>query len=350
MLKEYRSGAQDIKLYRRVKLSGVAAAKILLHSKRGCDEGIAATGRPTEIMGMLFGYADTKSAGTVVITDAFEIPLAGSCHDIAPFQPNPATNEMGQEFFYFYGDDKPGGYEGLAAELKRTRPEGMFCGWYHPHPFEPVSGGDHCWFSGIDVGTQTAQQTVFEKDGKPFVGLVVDPQTSMKEGRPHFGAFRCYDRGFEKEGLLPVSAPFRKNQSDRLESELAPDGKHVISDGDAIGSWGGQWNRYYRLVSRARSRLVFLGAVLTRSLRLQDIEYFNSSMATFIMRSLKQKFLWVRFDTTCSRIFGTSTVLYCLDALDFLSLFRCCMASGGRPGEHEHEGAELHGRVSVASR
>ena len=213
---------------------------------------------------MLFGYADTKNAGTVVITDAFEIPLAGSCHDIAPFQPNPATNAMGQEFFYFYGEDKPGGavlltvcsrfahflrsfahicftfcagYEGLANELKRTRPEGMFCGWYHSHPFEPVSGGDHCWFSGIDVGTQTAQQTVFEKDGKPFVGLVVDPQTSMKEGRPHFGAFRCYDRGFEKEGLPPVSAPFRKNQSDRLESELAPDGKHVSSDGDAIGSW-----------------------------------------------------------------------------------------------------------------
>ena len=57
MLKEYRSGTQDIKLYRRVKLSGVAAAKILLHAKRGCDEGIAASGTPTEIMGMLFGYA-----------------------------------------------------------------------------------------------------------------------------------------------------------------------------------------------------------------------------------------------------------------------------------------------------
>ena len=212
MLKEYRAGKQDIKLYRRVRLSGVAAAKILIHAKRGCDEGVAATGRPTEIMGMLFGYADTKSEGTVVITDAFEIPLAGSCHDIAPFQPNPATNSMGQEFFYFYGEDTPGGYEGLAAELKRTRPEGLFCGWYHSHPFEPVSGADHCWFSGIDVGTQTTQQTVFEKDGQPFVGLVVDPQTSLKEGRPHFGAFRCYDRGFEKEGLAALPPLFRKNQ------------------------------------------------------------------------------------------------------------------------------------------
>ena len=38
-----------------------------------------------------------------------------------------------------------------------------------------------------------------------------------------------------------------------------------------ITKWGGQWNRYYRL----------------------DIEYFNSSMGTFIMRALKQKFLWV---------------------------------------------------------
>ncbi len=271
MLKEYRSGTQDIKLYRRVKLSGVAAAKILLHAKRGCDEGIAASGTPTEIMGMLFGYADTKNSGTVVITDAYEIPLAGSCHDIAPFQPHPTTGAMGQEFFYFYGEERPGGYEGLANELKRMRPEGMFCGWYHSHPFEPVSGGDHCWFSGIDVSTQTTQQTVFEKDGKPFIGLVVDPQTSMKEGRPHFGAFRCYDRGFEKEGLPPVPAPFRKNQSDKLECELSPDGSTVVNDSDMITKWGGQWNRYYRL----------------------DIEYFNSSMGTFIMRSLKQKFLWV---------------------------------------------------------
>jgi COP9 signalosome complex subunit 5 len=61
------------------------------------------------------------------------------------------------------------------------------------------------------------------------------------------------------------------DQSDKLECELAPDGKTVVSDGDAIARWGGQWNRYYRL----------------------DIEYFNSSMATFIMRSLKQRFLWV---------------------------------------------------------
>ena len=39
-----------------------------------------------------------------------------------------------------------------------------------------------------------------------------DPQTSLKEGRPHFGAFRCYDRGFEKEGLAALPPLFRKNQ------------------------------------------------------------------------------------------------------------------------------------------
>lgn len=258
-------------LYRRVKLSGVAAAKILLHAKRGCDEGIAASGTPTEIIGMLFGYVDTKNPGTVVVTDAFEIPLAGSCHDVAPFQPNQMTGKMGQEFFYFYGEEGSGGYEGLANELKRTRPEGMFCGWYHSHPFEAVSGKDHCWFSGIDVSTQTTQQTVFEKDGKPCIGLVVDPQTSLKEGRPFFGAYRCYDRGFEKDDLPPLPSPFRKNNSDKIESERAPDGAAVLNESDPIINWGGQWNRYYRL----------------------NIEYFNSTMGTFIMRSLKQKFLWV---------------------------------------------------------
>eukprot|EP01047_Picozoa_sp_COSAG01_P045124 COSAG01_NODE_4134_length_5316_cov_6.930255_2_plen_149_part_00 len=59
-----------------------------------------------------------------------------------------------------------------------------------------------------------------EKDGKPFVGLVVDPQTSLKDGRPHFGAFRCYDRGFEKDTLPPPGSEYRKNQSDKLESKL----------------------------------------------------------------------------------------------------------------------------------
>jgi hypothetical protein len=152
-----------------------------------------------------------------------------------------------------------------------------------------------------------------EKDGKPFVGLVVDPQTSLKDGRPHFGAFRCYDRGFEKDTLPPPGSEYRKNQSDKLESKLCdlprqtphvggfaptivssqaadhallracvrwavvtwhhrcPDGVAPASEGAAISAWGGQWNRYYKL----------------------DIEYFQSSMATLIMRSLKQRFLWV---------------------------------------------------------
>jgi hypothetical protein len=117
----YRAGCQDPKLYRRVQLSGVAAAKMLIHAKRGCDEGVASTGTPTEIIGMLFGYADTQNAGTVVITDAFEIPLAGSCHDVAPFMPR-QDGTMGEEFFYFFG--KEGECEGLVEELRRTRPEG----------------------------------------------------------------------------------------------------------------------------------------------------------------------------------------------------------------------------------
>ena len=103
-----------------------------------------------------------------VITDAFEIPLAGSCHEVAPFQYDEAKGKMGDEFYYFYGTD--GGYEGLSAELKRTRPEGNFCGWYHSHPFEPVPGGDHCWFSGIDVTTQVPP-TASDRARTTFHGL-----------------------------------------------------------------------------------------------------------------------------------------------------------------------------------
>eukprot|EP01052_Picozoa_sp_SAG31_P000673 SAG31_NODE_19_length_35031_cov_42.510707_24_plen_286_part_00 len=177
-------------------------------------------------------------------------------------------------------DRTANGYEGLQAELKRTRPEGRFCGWYHSHPFEPEAHGDHCWFSGIDVMTQTTQQQVYENDGHPFVGLVVDPQTSLKDGTPHFGAFRCYDRGYDIESgsvedgnvklKSPLPADLIHNRAHKLQSVLCPDGVER-SESDSGAAWGGQWNRYYKL----------------------EIEFFQSAMATMIMSSLKKNFLWV---------------------------------------------------------
>ena len=43
MLAAHRGGTMDVKHYTKVKLSGIAGAKILMHAKRGCDQGVAET-------------------------------------------------------------------------------------------------------------------------------------------------------------------------------------------------------------------------------------------------------------------------------------------------------------------
>jgi COP9 signalosome complex subunit 5 len=55
-------------------------------------------------------------------------------------------------------------------------------GWYHSHP------GYGCWLSGIDVGTQTLNQTYSE----PFCAVVVDPHKTISFGKVEIGAFRTY--------------------------------------------------------------------------------------------------------------------------------------------------------------
>ena len=55
-------------------------------------------------------------------------------------------------------------------------------GWYHSHP------GYGCWLSGIDVGTQSTQQTYSE----PFLAIVIDPHRTIAAGKVEIGAFRTY--------------------------------------------------------------------------------------------------------------------------------------------------------------
>ena len=55
-------------------------------------------------------------------------------------------------------------------------------GWYHSHP------GYGCWLSGIDVGTQMAQQQYQD----PFLAIVVDPHRTLAAGKVEIGAFRTY--------------------------------------------------------------------------------------------------------------------------------------------------------------
>ena len=50
-----RADTLDQRHVTKVKLSGLAATKILMHAKQGVDTGVATNGFPIEVMGLLFG-------------------------------------------------------------------------------------------------------------------------------------------------------------------------------------------------------------------------------------------------------------------------------------------------------
>ena len=81
---KFRSELRADKLGQRyvskVKVSGLAATKIMMHAKKGVDEGVAANGFPLEVMGLLFGYP-ADNGRTVVVTDAFEVRRCGHSLD-----------------------------------------------------------------------------------------------------------------------------------------------------------------------------------------------------------------------------------------------------------------------------
>ncbi len=52
---DLRDGNLDQRHVTKIKLSGLAATKILMHAKQGVDAGVAANGFPLEVMGLLFG-------------------------------------------------------------------------------------------------------------------------------------------------------------------------------------------------------------------------------------------------------------------------------------------------------
>ena len=156
---DLRDGNLDQRHVTKIKLSGLAATKILMHAKQGVEAGVATNGFPLEVMGLLFGAMRPRpppsarlaapslspppyrplppsqparavrmfqmcrggGAGypmddgkTVVVTDAFEVPAAGGAHAV----------EMDPETSVYMAE--------LTDSLRQTRPEGKICGWYAP--------------------------------------------------------------------------------------------------------------------------------------------------------------------------------------------------------------------------
>jgi len=238
---DLRDGNLDQRHVTKIKLSGLAATKILMHAKQGVEAGVATNGFPLEVMGLLFGYP-MDDGKTVVVTDAFEVPAAGGAHAV----------EMDPETSVYMAE--------LTDSLRQTRPEGKICGWFHSHPFdanaldEQLGKDDHCWFSQIDVSNQLSWQQAFETmDGIPFVGIVVDPKTSCQRRRLVMRAFRNYSQ-------MAAYDP----------GTTMPDGRAEPYENYAHERWGAAWKSYYEI----------------------KIEYFNSMMANLIMDTLGES-LWV---------------------------------------------------------
>ncbi|CBJ27075.1 COP9 signalosome complex subunit 5a [Ectocarpus siliculosus] len=226
---------QDPKYFKKVKISPSAAMKMLMHANSGVEKGMAAGGKPVEIMGMMLGRPDTETANALIVTDVFPLPVEGA------------------ETKVLADDQEVANYMiGLGDLLETTRKE-RFMGWYHSHPFD-VEVHSHCFLSSTDISTQLSWQRAEDPHGNPWLAIVVDPLRSLAKSRPEFGAFRVYPPEF--------NAPLNET----------PDGKIVTDDSQRVELWGACWNRYYSM----------------------EIEYFMSSLASDVMGILTENFLWMR--------------------------------------------------------
>ena len=106
-----------------------------------------------------------KIAGdTIIVTDAFRLPVEGT-------ETRVNAQDEANEYMVGY--------------LQACRDQGKLenaVGWYHSHP------GYGCWLSGIDVATQSTQQSFSD----PFLAVVIDPDRTISAGKVEIGAFRTY--------------------------------------------------------------------------------------------------------------------------------------------------------------
>ena len=223
----------DPKWFKRVKVSPSATIKMMMHGQSGVDKGIKKNGKPVEVMGILIGRPDTEDPHALIISDAYALPIEGFETSVV------ADNIEVQNFQIQLGD---------MVELTRLE---QFCGWYHTHPFD-VDVNSHCFFSNTDISTQLNWQMSEDRNGNPFLGIVIDPLRSLAKGRPEMAAFRAYPPGF--------APPLNET----------PDGTFCADKKTNEEKWGASWSSYYKM----------------------EMDYFMSPLAQSTLGILKNNFLW----------------------------------------------------------
>lgn len=238
-LQAFRSSVpwtNDPKYFKKVALSPSAIMKIMMHCHSGVEKEIAKGSNPIEVMGLLLGRPDPTTPLTLVVTDAFPLPIEGFETRVIADDENVANHMIA-----------------LGESLERTRNE-KFMGWYHSHPFD-LGDHSHCFLSQTDISTQLQWQRAEDPHGNPFVAIVVDPLRSAYLQTPELKAFRAYPPEYQS----PVH-------------NECPNGSVEPSEQLRLEQWGSCWNRYYEL----------------------ETEYFMSSTSRKVLEQLTQDYLWIR--------------------------------------------------------
>lgn len=202
---------KDPKFFNKVALSPSAVMKIMMHCQSGVEKGIKQGGNPIEVMGFLLGRPDPVTPNTLIVTDAFPLPIEG-------FETRVIADD----------DEVVNHMIALGESLERTRKE-KFMGWYHSHPFD-VGDHSHCFLSQTDLSTELQWQRAEDPHGNPFVAIVVDPLRSGHLQEPELKAFRAYPPEYNS----PVT-------------NECPDGSIEPLEQLRLEHWGSCWNRYYEL-------------------------------------------------------------------------------------------------------
>ncbi|CAB9519266.1 signalosome complex subunit 5 [Seminavis robusta] len=232
---------KDAKYFQKVAISPSAIMKMMMHCHSGVEKGISKGGNPIEVMGMLLGRPDPDTPHTLVVSDAFPLPIEGFETRVIADDENVVNHMIA-----------------LGESLERTRKE-KFMGWYHSHPFDLADHG-HCFLSQTDLSTELQWQRAEDPHGNPFVAIVVDPLRSFHLQKPEIKAFRAYPPEYNS----PVA-------------NECPDGSIQPVEQLRLEQWGSCWNRYYEL----------------------EVEYYMSSTSRSILEQLTQDYLWMR--TLCSQ-------------------------------------------------
>jgi COP9 signalosome complex subunit 5 len=204
---------KDPKYFTSIAISPTAIIKIMKHCQSGVEKGIVKGGNPIEVMGMLLGRPDPITKNTLIVTDAYPLPIEGFETRVIADDEHVINHMIA-----------------LGESIELTRYE-RFMGWYHSHPFDLSIHHSHCYLSQTDLSTQLQWQRAEDVHGNPFVAIVVDPIRSTYYNVPEIKAFRAY--------------PPEYNSS--IDNEC-PDGTIESIEQQRLELWGSCWNRYYELV------------------------------------------------------------------------------------------------------